>query len=162
MLRVPKPKRPTKKQQAAVDAAYEAHKQALAARAARDAVTPLWLTALRGYITAVVDHHLAMQEVGGDGHYTSDRAGEEMCEELWTQVVEALPLEPFVTADDYRALADIVREAQAIGRRDEERRKRLGIDQVSYADEVRPYELSEEAFNLKKPQGHIRPPGPLV
>ena len=54
--------------------------------------------------------------------------------------------EPRITADDYRALADIAREAQAIGKRDEERRERLGLEEVSYVDEVRPYELSAEAM----------------
>ena len=111
-----KPWRPTKKQQAAMDAACEARKQVLAARTARDAATPLWLKTLRGYIDAVVQHHLAMNEVGDDGHYTSDMAGEEQCEELWTLVLEGLPLEPRVTAEDFHAFADIAYEAKEIGK----------------------------------------------
>ena len=110
-----KPRPPTKKQQAAMDAAYEARKQLLAARTARDAATPLWLKALRQYIDAAIEHCLAMQEVGGDGHYSSDMAGQEQCENLWTNVVNAL------------VLADIAQEAQEIGRRDEERRERLAL-----------------------------------
>ena len=110
------PKRPTKKQQAAMDAAYEARKQVLAARAARDDATPAWLKGLRAYIDAAIEHSLATQEVGGDGHHSSDMAGQEQCEELWTNVVNAL------------VLADIAQEAQEIGGRDEERREQLGLN----------------------------------
>ena len=84
------PKRPTKKQQAAMDAAYEARKQVLTARTARDAATPPWLKALRQYIDAAIQHHLAMYERDEDGYASSDMAGEEQCEELWTQVVAAM------------------------------------------------------------------------
>ena len=93
MPKTPQPWKPTKKHQAAMDAAYEARKQVLAARQVRDATTPTWLQALRQYIDAAIEHHIAMQEVGGDGYYTSDSAGEEQCEEAWTQVVQAVQVQ---------------------------------------------------------------------
>lgn len=89
-----KPWEPTKKQQAAMDAAYEARKQVLAARQARDDATPPWLKALRQYIDAAIQHHLAMHDPGEDGYYGSDSAGQEQCEEAWAQVIEALQPRP--------------------------------------------------------------------
>lgn len=108
---------------AAIEAMRAERQTHINALAARDAATPPWLMALRGYITAVVEHHLAMQEVGGDGHHTSDMAGEEQCEELWAQVVERFPQEPRITVDDFRVLLEVEREAQEIGKRDEGRRE---------------------------------------
>ena len=69
-----------------------------------------------------------MQEVGGDGHYTSDSAGAEQCEDAWSQVVEEFLHDTHQATADMHVLADVVREAREIGQRDEERRERLGLN----------------------------------
>ena len=85
-----KPRRPTKKQQAAMDAAYAARQQVLAARQSRDDITPAWLQHLRAYIDAAIAHQLAEGDRDSEGYAISDPAGREQCEEVWSQVIAAL------------------------------------------------------------------------
>ena len=142
---MPKSYSPTKKQQATMDAAYEARKQVLAARQVRDDATPAWLKALRQYIDAVAEHAYWEHQPGADGHTSSDSTGAEHCAVLWALVVATLPQEPRVTAADLHIPTNIAREAQEIGARDDERRQRLEL-----ADEIRPYQLSAEAMNVAR------------
>lgn len=82
-----KPYRPSKKVQAAMDAAYAARQAELAALAARDAATPPWLLALRQYIDAAIAHYWEENYRDEEGYTSSDSKGEAECEALWTQVV---------------------------------------------------------------------------
>lgn len=74
---------------------FRAERQAhLDALAARDAATPAWLLRLRPYIDAAIAHQIALTERDEAGYTSADKAGEQACEALWTQVVKALPPGP--------------------------------------------------------------------
>ena len=60
------------------------------ARVARDAATPAYFLRLREYIDAAILHQIALKECDEGGYTSSDKAGEEHCEMLWTQFVKAL------------------------------------------------------------------------
>ena len=73
-----------------MDAQYARHKMVLESRQIRDDTTPEWLKALRQYIDAVAEHACWEHQPDADGYTSSDRAGQERCEQLWSHVVTAL------------------------------------------------------------------------
>ena len=71
-------------------------------------------------------HQICMHEPGEDGYYGSDSAGAEQCEEAWSMVVGEL-VDQANTVKSSAILRRMMLEADEIGERDEERRKRLGF-----------------------------------